>query len=107
MNLNKITYNEDLTVNEQTTQPIRAFAEQANVIEVLAPRSDFNAAFIVLQGLKGTALNPRLRKTQRLYMTPLSAEGVYNRWNFVVPGAILNDMSLMNSTGVRVQVQFW
>ena len=34
MNLNKITYNEDLTILTQTAQPIRAYAQQANTIGV-------------------------------------------------------------------------
>ncbi|MFA7097399.1 MAG: hypothetical protein WC383_13085, partial [Gammaproteobacteria bacterium] len=107
MNLNKITYNEDLTILTQTAQPIRAYAQQANTIEVLAPVSGFNTAYIVLQGLASGVVNPRLRATQRLFMSPLSDEGNYKRWNMVIPGAILNDMSLMNSTGVRMRVEFW
>jgi hypothetical protein len=74
---------------------------------VLAPVSGFNTAYAVVQGLKGSVVNPKLRATERLYMSPLSAEGEYSRWNFVLPGAVLNDMSLMNSTGVRVKVEFW
>lgn len=107
MNLNKITYTETLAIDTQTTQPIRAYAEQANTIEVLAPVSGFNTAYAVVQGLKGNVVNPKLRTTERLYMSPLSDEGEYKRWNFVLPGAVLNDMSLMNSTGVRVKVEFW
>lgn len=107
MNLNRIVFNEDLTVKTKTEQPIRAYAQQANTIEVLAPVSGFNTAYIVLQGLANSVVNPRLRATQRLFMSPLTAEGDYSRWNMIIPGPILNDMSLMNSTGVRVRVEFW
>ena len=107
MNLNKIIYNEDLTILSQTEQPIRAYASQANTIEIWAPVSGFNTAYIVIQGLASGVLNPRLRATQRLFMTPLAASGDYSRWNMVIPGSILNDMSLMNSTGIRVTAEFW
>ena len=107
MNLNKITYNEDLTILNKTEQPIRAYAQQANTIEVLAPVSGFNVAYMVIQGLANGVVNPRLRATQRLFMSPLSASGNYSRWSMVIPGPILNDMSLMNSTGVRMRVEFW
>jgi hypothetical protein len=107
MNLNKITYTETLALESQTTQPIRAYAEQANTIEVLAPVSGFNTAFAVLQGLKNGVVNPALRTTERLFMSPLSDEDEYRRWNFVIPGSVLNDNTLANSTGLRFKVEFW
>jgi hypothetical protein len=74
---------------------------------VLAPVSGFNTAFAVLQGLKNGVVNPALRTTERLFMSPLSDEGEYRRWNFVIPGSVLNDNTLANSTGLRFKVEFW
>ena len=68
MNINTIKYSETLALQSQTTQPIRAFAEQANTIEIDTEVSNVNIAFAVLQGLKGGEPNPRMLPTQRLYM---------------------------------------
>ena len=106
-NLNTIIYNEDLTINTKTEQPIRAYAEQANTVKIFAPMSDFNTAFIIYQGLKDSVINPKLRATERLFMSPLDDSGVYNVWSNVIPGATLNDMTLMSCTGIRVAVEFW
>ncbi len=107
ININTIIYNEDLSVASKTEQPIRAFAEQANTIEIKVPVSSYNTAFIIYQGLVSGVVNPRLRATERLFMTPMSDDGIYSRWHSTVPGSILNDMSLMKCTGVRVLVEFW
>ena len=111
MNINTIYYNEDLTIKSQTTQPIRAFAEQANTIEVYAPVSAHNAGYFVVQGLKAGVPNPRLIPTERLLMYDVGDETVggvlYHHYNAVIPGAALNDMSLMASTGIRFLAEFW
>lgn len=107
LNLNVITYNEDLTISSQTEQSIRAFADQANTIKIKVPVSGYNTAFIIYQGLANGVVNPRLRATERLLMTPLADDGVYSVWQSTIPGSILNDMSLMNCTGVRVLIEFW
>jgi len=107
-NLNTIKYNEDLTVDTSTTQAIRAFAEQANTVQIYAPVSDINTAFIIYQGLKDSVVNPKLRSTQRLSMTELTSDlSGYSKWQQVIPGTVLNAMSLMNCTGVRCLVEFW
>nr|MDA3806743.1 hypothetical protein [Thiomicrorhabdus sp.] len=108
MNLNKVKYTQTLALDTpQDYQPIRAYAEQANTIEVLAPVSGFNTAYAVLQGLRGNDPNPALQTTERLFMSPLSDSGDYKRWNFVIPGPVLNDNTLANSTGLRFKVEFW
>src|SRR6056297_1030872 len=110
-NVNTIIYEEDLSILSQTSQPIRAYAEQANTIEAYAPVSEFNTAFIIYQGLKGSVVNPRLRATERLYMTDVgevTLNGVpYHKWQHTVPGAVLNDASLMKCTGLRIQIELW
>jgi len=111
MNINTIYYNEDLTIKSQTTQPIRAFAEQANTIEIYAPVSTHNAAYFILQGLKNGVTNPRLLPTERLvmgYIDQVTVGGVvYSHWSARIPGAVLNDMSLMKCTGLRFLTEFW
>src|SRR6056297_565560 len=110
-NVNTIYFNEDLSVLSQTSQPIRAYAQQANTIEIYAPVSGFNTAFIIYQGLKSGTVNELLDNTEQLLMTDKGTKTVdgivYQKWQHTVPGAVLNDGSLMKCTGLRIQVALW
>src|SRR6056297_2240747 len=110
-NVNTIIFNEDLTVKSQTSQPIRAYAQQGNTIEIYAPVSGFSTAFIIYQGLKDSVVNPKLRATQQLYMEDKGTENIngvpHQKWQHTVPGQVLNDGSLMQCTGLRIQVALW
>ncbi|MFA7100111.1 MAG: hypothetical protein WC143_08570, partial [Eubacteriales bacterium] len=111
MNINSIIYKEDLTILSQTTQPIRAYAEQDNTIEIYAPVSNHNVGYFALQGLKSGIPNPKLGVVELLSMYPLADETIddvlYSHWNAVIPGTVLNDMTLMKCTGLRFGVDFW